>query len=159
MDAPEMPLPEHPVGQRIGYHLRTGKHDVVRYDWLQYLKFVDRENILALSPDSMADWSYLRHYAAGLAQVRPTAENVLLLQPTLVVRSYGGGPHITRYLERWLPHFARSNRSYMTVALGCTGGQHRSVYLCERLLEHFRLQLPRSQLRHRELNTPVGATP
>lgn len=66
---------------------------------------------------------------------------------------------ITRYLERWLPHFARSNRSYMTVALGCTGGQHRSVYLCERLLEHFRLQLPRSQLRHRELNTPVGATP
>jgi UPF0042 nucleotide-binding protein len=40
----------------------------------------------------------------------------------------------------------------MTVALGCTGGQHRSVYMCERLLERFGETMPGTQLRHRELD-------
>ena len=59
---------------------------------------------------------------------------------------------IAAYLEKWLPRFASSNRSYMTVALGCTGGQHRSVYMCERLLERFGETMPGTQLRHRELD-------
>lgn len=59
---------------------------------------------------------------------------------------------IAAYLEKWLPRFANSNRSYMTVALGCTGGQHRSVYMCERLLERFDKTMPGAQLRHRELD-------
>ena len=45
---------------------------------------------------------------------------------------------ISSYLQRWIPEFLQSNRSYLTVAVGCTGGQHRSVYLVERLAERFR---------------------
>jgi UPF0042 nucleotide-binding protein len=58
---------------------------------------------------------------------------------------------ITAYLDKWLPRFALSNRSYITVALGCTGGQHRSVYMCERLERHFRDRFTGVQVRHREL--------
>ncbi len=58
---------------------------------------------------------------------------------------------VTNYLQKWLPRFEENNRSYITVALGCTGGQHRSVYLCERLAEHFRNQIRNVQVRHREL--------
>jgi len=45
---------------------------------------------------------------------------------------------IRAFLERWLPDIERDNRSYLTVAIGCTGGRHRSVYLVERLAEAFR---------------------
>jgi UPF0042 nucleotide-binding protein len=58
---------------------------------------------------------------------------------------------ISQYLDRWLPRFVSSNRSYITVALGCTGGQHRSVYMCEKLLARFKNEYPRVQVRHREL--------
>ena len=58
---------------------------------------------------------------------------------------------IRDYLQKWLPHFERNNRSYITVALGCTGGQHRSVYLCEKLREFFANNIPHVQIRHREL--------
>jgi RNase adapter protein RapZ len=46
--------------------------------------------------------------------------------------------HIAQFLDTWLPRFQHSDRSYITVAIGCTGGRHRSVYLVERLAEHFR---------------------
>jgi UPF0042 nucleotide-binding protein len=45
---------------------------------------------------------------------------------------------IDRFIVEWLPAFVRDNRSYLTVAIGCTGGQHRSVYLAERLAAQFR---------------------
>jgi UPF0042 nucleotide-binding protein len=57
---------------------------------------------------------------------------------------------IRRYVERWLPCFNRDNRSYLTVAIGCTGGQHRSVYFAEALAAHFRGRAP-VLVRHREL--------
>ncbi len=57
---------------------------------------------------------------------------------------------IRTFVEDWLPCFLADNRSYLTVAIGCTGGQHRSVYLAEKLARHFQ---PQQQvlLRHREL--------
>lgn len=57
---------------------------------------------------------------------------------------------IRNFVERWLPCFVADNRSYLTVAIGCTGGQHRSVYLAEKLTRHF---APQQQVlvRHREL--------
>ncbi|MCS6787487.1 MAG: RNase adapter RapZ [Thiobacillaceae bacterium] len=57
---------------------------------------------------------------------------------------------IRAYVERWLPAYIRDNRSYLTVALGCTGGRHRSVYFAEALAEHFG-QGQQVLVRHREL--------
>ena len=57
---------------------------------------------------------------------------------------------IRGFLENWLPSFVRDNRSYLTVAIGCTGGQHRSVYLVEHLARHFETQI-NVLVRHREL--------
>lgn len=59
---------------------------------------------------------------------------------------------ISGFIDRWLPAYARSNRSYMTIAIGCTGGRHRSVYLTERLRDHFRGSGLDALIRHRELD-------
>ena len=58
---------------------------------------------------------------------------------------------IKGYIEKWLPCFVSDNRSYLTVAIGCTGGQHRSVFLVEQLAGHFRALGQRVLVRHREL--------
>jgi UPF0042 nucleotide-binding protein len=58
---------------------------------------------------------------------------------------------ICTYLDTWLPRYEDSNRSYLTVALGCTGGQHRSVYLTNRLFQHYKARFPQVHIRHREL--------
>lgn len=58
---------------------------------------------------------------------------------------------LTNFLETWIPRFQEDKRSYLTIAIGCTGGQHRSVYLTERLATHFRLHHENVVTRHREL--------
>ncbi|MDP5053049.1 MAG: RNase adapter RapZ [Congregibacter sp.] len=58
---------------------------------------------------------------------------------------------IAGFIERWVPAYQKSSRSYLTVALGCTGGQHRSVYMAHRLYTHFLGHFAQLQLRHREL--------
>jgi RNase adapter protein RapZ len=58
---------------------------------------------------------------------------------------------IEAFLARWLPAFEADQRSYLTVAIGCTGGQHRSVYFAETLAERFR-HLAATLIRHRELD-------
>jgi UPF0042 nucleotide-binding protein len=58
---------------------------------------------------------------------------------------------VRAFVENWLPCFMRDNRSYLTVAIGCTGGQHRSVYFTERLTRHFRELQYKVLVRHREL--------
>jgi len=62
---------------------------------------------------------------------------------------------IGRFVENWLPAYIRDNRSYLTVALGCTGGQHRSVYFAERLAARFR-NIVRVLVRHRNLGRNEG---
>jgi UPF0042 nucleotide-binding protein len=57
---------------------------------------------------------------------------------------------IGTFLETWLPCFVRDNRSYLTVAIGCTGGRHRSVYFVEALAQRFQAGMP-VIVRHREL--------
>ena len=61
---------------------------------------------------------------------------------------------IYAYLAKWLPRFAASNRAYVTVAIGCTGGQHRSVYMAQRLGESLGAQLRNVQIRHRDMVRP-----
>ncbi len=58
---------------------------------------------------------------------------------------------ISHFIERWAPRFESDNRSYLTIAVGCTGGQHRSVYLVEALGQHFKNIIPNVIVRHREL--------
>lgn len=58
---------------------------------------------------------------------------------------------VNRFLQTWLPRFEREDRTYVTVALGCTGGVHRSVYLINRLAMHFAGLGFKTQIRHREL--------
>lgn len=55
------------------------------------------------------------------------------------------------FLERWIPRFERDGRNYLTVAIGCTGGQHRSVYMVEQLYNHFKTHHYNVLSRHREL--------
>lgn len=59
---------------------------------------------------------------------------------------------LRHYIEKWLPRFESGQRSYMTISIGCTGGQHRSVYISEKLGEWFSERLDCVQVRHRELS-------
>jgi UPF0042 nucleotide-binding protein len=59
---------------------------------------------------------------------------------------------IRAYLEKWLPRYESNNRSYITVAVGCTGGQHRSVYMGEKLRRLFSSKIKNVQIRHRDLS-------
>ena len=59
---------------------------------------------------------------------------------------------IETFLRRWIPGFESDQRSYLTVALGCTGGQHRSVYGVELLAQRFK-DRNATLVRHRELDT------
>ncbi len=59
---------------------------------------------------------------------------------------------IEQFIVKWIPHFKTNNRSYVTVGIGCTGGQHRSVYIAENLASRFAERMDNIQVRHRELS-------
>ena len=81
--------------------------------------------------------------AAFLASIPPVAKMV---------------DDISRFLEDWLPHYVQDNRHYLTVAIGCTGGQHRSVYVVQALAKRF-APTERILVRHRALaGRPPAAT-
>lgn len=62
---------------------------------------------------------------------------------------------IQKFVARWLPSFVHENRSYLTIAIGCTGGQHRSVYIVEELGKYFSTQKQQVLIRHRELELSI----
>jgi len=90
------------------------------------------------------------HYEPALRALTgrdaPVAE-FLRAQPEVALMQ----SHIAQFLEHWLGALAQNHRSYVTVAIGCTGGQHRSVYLVEQLGEHFSADWSTLR-RHRELD-------
>ncbi len=91
------------------------------------------------------------HYEPELRELTgldgPVAE--YLAQSPEVEQMYG---HIAGFLSHWLGPLDRNHRSYVTVAIGCTGGQHRSVYLVERLAGHFAGRWT-THKRHREIGS------
>lgn len=75
-----------------------------------------------------------------------------------VIDYLGGQPDVLEmkhdilaFLVKWLPRFSATKRSYITIAVGCTGGQHRSVYMAEQIAEELRKTLKNVQVRHRDL--------
>ncbi|MCC2638311.1 MAG: hypothetical protein K0Q68_2030 [Moraxellaceae bacterium] len=86
----------------------------------------------------------LRHQTGLDAGVREFLDN-----DALVADLY---TDLSGFLLKWLPQYRQSDRSYLTVAIGCTGGQHRSVYMVERIATLFRAELPHVQVRHRDID-------
>jgi UPF0042 nucleotide-binding protein len=66
---------------------------------------------------------------------------------------------IQNLIATWLPHLERNNRSYVSVAIGCTGGKHRSVYVAEQLAKNIQESHPDVQIRHREMHKYESKTP
>ena len=60
--------------------------------------------------------------------------------------------HIRGFLHNWIPRVEQQNRYYLTVSIGCTGGQHRSVYIAQKLSEDFTNKVDSVSIRHRELD-------
>ena len=79
--------------------------------------------------------------------LEPCVQSFLKEQPEVMAMA----SDISGYLEKWLPAFQANNRSYLTVAIGCTGGMHRSVFLAEHLCHHFKEHYNNVQVRHRQL--------
>jgi RNase adapter protein RapZ len=92
------------------------------------------------------------HYDAVLKPLtgKDAAVQIFLAKQPVVVEMLADIQH---YVEKWLPSFNQDHRSYLTVAIGCTGGQHRSVYFVEQLSSYFKQQKQQVIIRHRELDS------
>ena len=90
---------------------------------------------------------YWENGLRGLTGRDQAVVNFLQLSPEVHAMS----EDLRGFLERWIPSFARENRAYLSVAIGCTGGHHRSVYIIEHLAQYFATVYPNLIVRHREL--------
>lgn len=148
----------------IGHHIDTSDLNAnALRAWIKQFITLDRarltllfesfgfKNGLPLDADLVYDVRCLPnpHYDPVLRPLTGRDKPVIdFLESTpLVQKMYAD---IRDFVEEWLPGFVADNRSYLTVAIGCTGGQHRSVYLAEKLAQHFKSQ-QQVLLRHREL--------
>jgi iron complex transport system substrate-binding protein len=133
------------------------------------LALVDRADIAAVSPDAADGYSYLRDRARGLPTVRPVAEDVLVLGPDVVVRSYGGGPQARRFFEGagvevvqigYAGDIPAVKRSLMDVAsaLGASGRGRALVADMERRLAAVRTGQDRDTAPEVLYITPGGVT-
>lgn len=95
------------------------------------------------------------HWEAGLRELSGLDEPVkeFFAKYEIVDQMHS---QIVGFLHQWLPEFERQNRVYMTVATGCTGGRHRSVYMAERLASSFRDAYPNVLVRHREQHESIS---
>lgn len=59
--------------------------------------------------------------------------------------------HIENFMQNWIPKFKKQNRCYLTVSIGCTGGQHRSVFIAQQLYDNFKNSSDNVNIRHREI--------
>ncbi len=148
----------------IGHHIDTSELNAnALRAWIKQFIKLDRarltllfesfgfKNGLPLDADLVYDVRCLPnpHYDLALRALTGRDAPVIkfLDEIPLVQKMY---EDIRTFVEDWLPSFVSDNRSYLTVAIGCTGGQHRSVYLTEKLTQYFKSQ-QQVLLRHREL--------
>ncbi len=83
----------------------------------------------------------------GLTGLDQSVQDFLASQPLVTKFVW----QINSFMMTWLPHLERNNRSYVTIAIGCTGGKHRSVYIAELLAANLRKEREDVQSRHRDL--------
>jgi RNase adapter protein RapZ len=93
---------------------------------------------------------YWQHSLRHLTGRDPAVIEFLAAEPS--VNQMVG--ELVEFLARRIAEFAQANRSYLTIAVGCTGGQHRSVYIAERLAAHFQQSYPQALTRHDSLQKP-----
>jgi len=148
----------------IGHHIDTSDLNAnALRAWVKQLIKLDRARLTLLF-ESFGYKHGIPLDADFVFDVRclPNPHYEALLRPltgrdTAVIKFLDNTPSVQKmfddirdFLERWLPGFVADNRSYLTVAIGCTGGQHRSVYLAEKLSAYFQHQ-QQVLVRHREL--------
>ena len=90
---------------------------------------------------------YWEHSLRGLTGQDPAVVDYLASHPSVNCMLAA----LIEFLSQRIAEFTEAHRSYLTIAVGCTGGQHRSVYIAERLAEHFRQSHPEVMTRHDSL--------
>ena len=119
---------------------------------LQFLSFGYKHGV-PLDADYVFDVRSLPnpYWEVGLRQLNGRDEKVVaFLDSQPAVRAMLNS--LREFLEQWIPAFEDDNRAYLTVAIGCTGGNHRSVYVVERLAAQFRERRNGVLVRHRDIS-------
>lgn len=132
------------IRERVRHHSQAGLSILFQSFGYKHGTPTDSDIILDARFLPNPHWEANLRALTGLDQ--PVVE--FLQEQELVNKFY---TQIQDLMLDWIPCFAADSRSYLSVAIGCTGGQHRSVYLCERLGQFFRQQGENVIIRHRDI--------